>query len=97
MFPRATKETISTLKGRISKVFSVSRVLTDEEYIALGRIYDVIDSIILWDKKLTKNKASRFKKVIREYSYLIKNSKKDYIRKHINPVIETIIEQEWVQ
>ena len=93
---RTTKEIISVLKGRISKALNIPRKLTSEELIALGRIYDVIDSIILWDKEFTKNKATRFKKVIKEYSSFIKNSKKEYIKKHINPVIDTIVEQEWV-
>ena len=90
-------ETISNLKGRISKILTVSRNLAEEEIIALGGIYDTIDDIILWNKTLTKNKASRFKKTIREYSALIKNSKKEYIKKHINPIIKKIIEQEWVK
>ena len=90
-------ETISNLKGRISKILTVSRNLAEEELIALGRIYDVIDSIILWDKTLTKNKATRFKKAIKECSSSIKNSKKEYIKKHINPMIKKILEQEWVK
>ena len=94
---KTTREMICNLKGRISKVLNVPRTLADEELIALGGIYDTIDAIILWNKTLTKNKASRFKKTIREYSALIKNSKKEYIKKHINPIIKKIIEQEWVK
>ena len=89
-------ETISNLKGRISKLLNVSRALDEDEIIALGGIYNTIDDIILWDKTLTKNKASRFKKAIKEHSALLKNSDREYIKKHINPIIKKIIEQEWV-
>ena len=93
---KTTGEMISNLKGRISKILTVSSTLSEDELIALGGIYDTIDSIILWNKTLTKYKATKFKKTIKDYSSLIKNSKRDYIKNHINPMIKKIVEVEWV-
>ena len=56
-----------------------------------------IDEIILWDKKLTKNKATRFKNVLAEYANLIEDSNKAYIKKHITPILKKVVEQEWVE
>lgn len=94
---KTVRELIFNLKGRISKILTISSSLSDEEVIALGGIYDTIDDIILWNKKLTKYRATKFKKAIKGYSSLIKNSKREYIKKHINPIIKNIVEQEWVK
>ena len=94
---KTVRELIFNLKGRISKILTISSSLSDEEVIALGGIYDTIDDIILWNKKLTKYRATKFKKTIKGYSSLIKNSKREYIKKHINPIIKNIVEQEWVR
>ena len=91
-----TGEMISNLKGRISKVLSYAKKLSEEEKIILGGIYNSIDEIILWDKKLTKNKATRFKNTLREYTNLIEDSNKTYIQKHITPMLKRVVEQEWV-
>lgn len=91
-----TGEMISNLKGRISKVLSYAKKLSEEEKIILGGIYNSIDEIILWDKKLTKNKATRFKNTLREYTNLIEDSNKTYIQKHITPMLKSVVEQEWV-
>lgn len=94
---KTVRELIFNLKGRISKILTISSSLSDEEVIALGGIYDTIDDIILWNKKFTKYRATKFKKAIKGYSSLIKNSKREYIKKHINPIIKNIVEQEWVK
>lgn len=91
-----TQELISSLKGRISKILSYSKKLSEDEKLILRGIYNSIDKIILWNKKLTKNKATRFKKVLREYTNLIEDSEKVYIQKHITPILKKVIEQEWV-
>lgn len=91
-----TKEMISSLKGRISKVLSFSKKLSEDEKLILGGLYNSIDEIILWRRKFTKNKATRFKNTLREYTNLIEDSDKAYIQKHITPILKKIIEQEWV-
>lgn len=93
---KRTHEMISNLKGRISKILTYSKKLSEDEKIVLSGIYNSIDEIILWNKKLTKNKASRFKNTLKKYKSLIDDSNKIYIRKHIIPIIEKIVEQEWV-
>ena len=93
---KRTRELISSLKGRISKVLSYSKKLSEDERLILGGIYNSIDEIILWNKKLTKNKATRFKNILKEYTNLIQDSNKVYIQKHITPMLKKVIEQEWV-
>ena len=93
---KRTKEMISNLKGRISKALTFAKKLSEDEKLVLDGIYNSIDEIILWDKKLTKNKATRFKNVLREYANLIEDSDKTYIKKHITPILNKILEQEWV-
>ena len=87
---------ISNLKGRISKALTFSKKLSEDEKIVLNGIYHSIDEIIMWNRKLTKNKATRFKNVLKEYSKLIEDSDKAYIKKHITPILKKVIEQEWV-
>ena len=93
---KRTKEMISNLKGRISKALTFAKKLSEDEKLVLDGIYNSIDEIILWDKKLTKNKATRFKNVLREYANLIEDSDKTYIKKHITPILKKVLEQEWV-
>ena len=56
---RRTHEMISNLKGRISKILTYSKKLSEDEKIVLSGIYNSIDEIILWNKKLTKNKSDQ--------------------------------------
>ena len=93
---KRTKEMISSLKGRISKALTFAKKLSEDEKLILDGIYNSIDEIILWDKKLTKNKATRFKNVLREYANLIEDSNKAYIKKHITPILKKVLDQEWV-
>ena len=93
---KRTREMICSLKGRISKALTFSKKLSDDEKIILNGIYNSIDEVILWDRKLTKNKATRFKNVLREYANLIEDSNKTYIRNHITPMLKKVVEQEWV-
>ena len=92
---KRTIEMISNLKGRISKALTFSKKLSENEKVILGSIYHSIDEIILWDKKLTKNKATRFKNTLLEYANLIEDSNKAYIQKHITPILRKVVEQEW--
>lgn len=92
---KSMQELLSNLKGRISKILNMSRSLDENEVFALTGIFMTIDDIILWNKKLTKNKISRFKKVIKEHYAIISSIQKDYVRKHINPLIERLIEKDW--
>jgi hypothetical protein len=94
---KETQEIISNLKGRISKALTFSKKLSENEKIILGGIYNSIDEIILWDKKLTKNRMVRFKNVLTEYTNLIKDSNKTYIKKHITPILKKVVEQEWME
>ena len=98
MFSNKTmREMINNLKGRISKMLTISRNLSEDELISLQGVCQTIDDIILWDKTLTKNKAGRFKSTLRGYSSLMKSTNKPYIKKHIIPVIDKVVSQEWVQ
>ena len=93
---KRTREMISSLKGRISKALTFAKKLSEDEKLILDGIYNSIDEIILWDKKLTKNKATRFKNILQEYANLIEDSNKAYIKKHITPILKKVVEQEWV-
>lgn len=92
----SVKETISNLKGRISKCLSSPKSFSDIELVSLDGIYATIDTIILDSKKLTKTKATKFKKLLKGYGELIENSEKPYIQKHVLPVIKRVTNQEWV-
>lgn len=94
---KMTREMMNNLKGRVSKVLNLARKLSEEEKISLEGIYTTIDDIILWNKKLTKNKATRFKKTLKGYVEVLNLSSKAYIRKHIVPMAITIVDQEWVE
>ena len=93
---KKTQELISNLKGRISKILTFSKRLTDSEKIVLDGVYTSIDEIILWNKKLTKNKVTRFKGILREYLKLLDDSNKVYVKKHISPILEKMVEGEWI-
>lgn len=93
---KKTQELISNLKGRISKILTFSKKLTVSEKIILDGVYASIDEIILWNKKLTKNKATRFKSILKEYLGLLNDSNKVYIKNHISPILEKVIEGEWI-
>ena len=96
MFSNATdREIVSSLKGRISKVLSGSFKLQPEEKESLEQLFVRIDNIILWDKKLTKTKSATFKKSLRMCRPALEFSKKPYIQKHILPLLNRVLEQEW--
>ena len=96
MFESTTREMMNNLKGRVSKVLNLSRKLSEEEKISLEGLYSTIDNIILWNKKLTKNKATRFKKALKGYAEILAPSSKIYIQKHIVPLVFIIVDQELV-
>lgn len=89
------RKMINNLKGRVSKCLVIPRALSDDELVSLDGIYTTIDNIIL-NKKLTKTKALKFKKLLKEYGRLIQSSEKAYIQEHILPVIEKLTKQEWI-
>lgn len=94
---KTTGEMINNLKGRISKVLTFTRDLPKEEKLSLEGIYNTIDSVILWNKELTKNKVTRFKTTLRGYASFIRASKKVYVTKHIVPMLDKVLEQEWTK
>lgn len=94
---KTTGEMINNLKGRISKALTFTRDLPKEEKLSLEGIYNTIDSVILWNKELTKNKVTRFKTTLKGYAAFIRTSKKMYVIKHIVPMLDNVIEQEWIK
>ena len=93
---KAIREMISTLKGRISKVLARTREIPPAEIYCLNEVFNTIDDIILCDnKKLTTNKVKKFKKSLKESLFLIQDTDRTYIKKHIVPALESVIEEEW--
>ena len=93
---KAIREMISTLKGRISKVLARTKEIPPAEIYCLHEVFNTIDDIILCDnKKLTTNKVKSFKKLLRESLFLIQDTDRVYIKKHIVPTLESVIEEEW--
>lgn len=91
------REIMSNLKGRVSKILSGSRKLYPDEKESLEQLFERIDNIILWDKKITKAKERVFKKNLKMCRTPLELSKKPYVHKHILPLLNKILEQEWVQ
>lgn len=91
------KEIMSNLKGRVSKLLSGSRKLFPEEKEPLEQLFERIDSIILWDKKITKAKERAFKKNLKMCKDPLEFSKKPYVHNHIIPLLNKLIEQEWIK
>lgn len=91
------RELLSNLKGRISKALTWTRELQGKEVFYLSEVFRTVDDIILYDKELSENKVAYFKNNLRDYSAIIKDSKQPYIKKHIVPMIDNIIEKEWIQ
>lgn len=93
---KAMRELMSILKGRISKVLARTKEVPPAEIYCLHEVFNTIDSIILNNnKKLTASKVKKFKKSLKNSLFLIQDSEKTYIRKHIVPTLESIIEEEW--
>lgn len=93
---KAIREMISTLKGRISKVLARTKEIPPAEIYCLHEVFNTIDDIILCsDKKLTTTKVKKFKKSLKDSLFLIQDTNKTYIKKHIVPTLESVIEEEW--
>lgn len=93
---KAIREMISTLKGRISKVLAKTKEIPPAEIYCLHEVFNTIDDIILCsDKKLTTTKVKKFKKSLKDSLFLIQDTNKTYIKKHIVPTLESVIEEEW--
>ena len=93
---KAIREIISTLKGRISKVLARTKEIPPAEIYCLHEVFNTIDDIILCDKGLTTAKVEKFKKSLKDSLFLIQDTERMYIKKHIVPTLETVIEEEWV-
>lgn len=92
---KAIRELMNMLKGRISKVLARTKEIPPAEIYSLHEVFNTIDSIILCDKRLTATKVKKFKKSLKESLFLIQDSEKAYIKKHIVPTLESVIEEEW--
>lgn len=92
---KAIKELMNMLKGRISKVLTRSKEVPPAEIYCLNEVFRTIDEIILSNKKLTTSKVKYFKNSLKDSLFLIQDTEKLYIRKHIVPTLESVIEEEW--
>ena len=92
---KAIREMINTLKGRISKVLTRTKEMPPTEVYSLNEVFNTIDNIILSNSKLTETKVKKFKNSLRSSLFNIQNSERTYIKKHIVPTVESVIEEEW--
>ena len=93
---KAIREMINTLKGRISKVLARTKEIPPAEIYCLHEVFNTIDDIILCsNKRLTTSKVAKFKKSLKDSLFLIQDTDKTYIKKHIVPTLESVIEEEW--
>ena len=88
-------EMLSSLKGRTSKLLSGAKRVTIEEKVEVERLFNIIDEMILWNRKLSKTKEGYFKSALKTCKNKLSNSKKPYIQENIVPLLGHIIEQEW--
>ena len=93
---KAIREMINTLKGRISKVLARTKEIPPAEIYCLHEVFNTIDDIILCDKGLTTAKVEKFKKSLKDSLFLIQDTERMYIKKHIVPTLETVIKEEWI-
>lgn len=92
---KAIREMINTLKGRISKVLTRTKEIPPAEIYCLHEVFNTIDDIILCDKGLTTAKVEKFKKSLKDSLFLIQDTERMYIKRHIVPALETVIKEEW--
>lgn len=84
---------LSTLKGRISKVFNVSSKLTPSEKQGLSNVLEAIDSFLTGGHRFEHKE--NFKKYLSECLHLfIEDTKKGYIKKYILPIITKVSEKD---
>ena len=92
---KTIREIISTLKGRISKVLARTKEIPPAEIYCLHEVFNTIDSIILCKNELTSAKVKKFKESLKDSLFLIQDTERMYIKKHIVPTLETVIKEEW--
>ena len=84
---------IGNLKGRVSKMLSISTQITQEERNGLEGIYRAIDSLLL--SKREQADIETFKEELKFNFGFIKQTKKSYIRAHIVPLVNKISTSKW--
>lgn len=93
MLDKTSSTLISNLKGRVSRALNVRSSLPLEEISGLEGIYHAIDDFIMSDKE--KTDILNFKEELLLHSKFIKDTKKNYIKEHIIPVINKISTKKW--
>ena len=85
---------ISNLKGRISKVLNTGAAsLPLEERSGLEGIYDAIDALLCSKKEPTD--VVTFKEEVLLHSKFLRDTKKNYIREHILPIVKKVSTGKW--
>ena len=95
MSGKAIREIFSTLKGRISKVLARTKEIPPAEIYCLHEVFNTIDDIILCKNELTTTKVKKFKKTLKDSLFLIQDTERTYIKKHIVPTLEIVIKEDW--
>ncbi len=94
---KTDREILSSLKGRTSKLLSGMAKISTKDKEIIEKTFCMIDEIILWDKKLTKTKNSYFKRNLSKCREALEASNKEYIQKHIIPLLGKVIDKEWLE
>lgn len=85
---------ISNLKGRISKVLNIgASTLPIEEKSGLEGIYNAIDTLLCSEKDTTD--VLNFKEDVLLHSKFLRETKKNYIREHILPIVKKVSTGKW--
>lgn len=93
MLNNKDRELISSLKGRISKVLNLKNNLLLEERSGLEGIYNAIDTLILSKKE--DSDIVTFEDELKLHLKFIKDTKKEYIKEHIIPIINKVSSKGW--
>lgn len=93
MLSDSNRALISSLKGRVSKVLNIRNALTVEEVGGLEGIYNAIDTLFL--SKKDASDLLDFKEELQLSLRFIKDSKREYIKEHIIPVVNKISTKKW--
>lgn len=92
---KVLKGNVTNLKGRISKYLTWTKGLQEREVYNLGELFRTLDEIILYEGDMPEAKVDYFKNNLKDYTVSIK-SDKSYVKKHILPIIDRMLEQEWI-
>lgn len=93
MLSNTDRELISSLKGRVSKILNIRSTLTVEEVGGLECLYNAIDELFLSKKE--SSDFTNFKEELSLSMKFIKDSKREYIREHIIPLVNKIGTKKW--